>query len=157
MQQSDSFGSGRRLGDYLGGSGDVSLLIRTDFSDDATWRRVVTAATAPGEGENSEFAAFLTCVDNAENDGLSIATLLEKIGDHPPYYVFLADSITLADPEHPILAVDTGPEETGHQRGQTVRVVPSWMWSIENNLSLCNMDFEDFVDSADPDGIFRGF
>jgi Domain of unknown function (DUF6924) len=31
------------------------------------------------------------------------------------------------------------------------------MWSVENNLSIANMDFEDFADATDDDGIFRGF
>jgi len=31
------------------------------------------------------------------------------------------------------------------------------MWSVENNLSISNMDFSDFADSADADGVFRGF
>jgi hypothetical protein len=29
--------------------------------------------------------------------------------------------------------------------------------SIENNLSLANMDYAELRDAADPDGIFRGF
>ncbi|WP_435828452.1 DUF6924 domain-containing protein, partial [Nocardia testacea] len=47
--------------------------------------------------------------------------------------------------------------ETGHVRGRTVRILPSQMWGIENNLSIANMDFQDFADAADPDGVFRGF
>ncbi|MCA1007216.1 hypothetical protein LCL87_15940 [Rhodococcus hoagii] len=150
-------GAGRRLDDYLGGDGGVSLLIRTDFSDDTKWREAAAAAMAPGEGENSDFSAYLTCIDNPENDGLSIPDLIERIGDHPPYYLFIADHTTITDPEHPILAVDTGPEDFGSTRGQTVRVIPSQMWSIENNLSISNMDFDEFVESADQDGVYRGF
>ncbi len=152
-------GTGRRLDDHLGDRGGDSLLVRTDFSDDAAWRATVSAVTAPGGGGSGEdaFYANLTCIDHPENDGLSISDLLEKIGDNLPYYVFLADRVTIADPEHPILAVDTGPEEFSPERGQTVRVIPSQMWSIENNLALANMDFEDFVESAGADGVYRGF
>ncbi|GAA2725940.1 MULTISPECIES: hypothetical protein [Streptomyces] len=32
---------------------------------------------------------------------------------------------------------------------------PGALWSIENNLSLSNMDFDEFVDAADEDGVFR--
>ena len=28
---------------------------------------------------------------------------------------------------------------------------------IEANLSIANMDFEEFADSVGPDGVFRGF
>jgi hypothetical protein len=31
------------------------------------------------------------------------------------------------------------------------------MWGVGNNLSLANMDFHEFADNADPDGVFRGF
>jgi hypothetical protein len=31
------------------------------------------------------------------------------------------------------------------------------MASVENNLSIANMDFIDFAESVDEDGIFRGF
>jgi hypothetical protein len=31
------------------------------------------------------------------------------------------------------------------------------MWSVENNLSISNMDFEEFAASADKNGIHRGF
>lgn len=151
----EALGTGRRLDDHL--EDDGSLLIRTGFGDDDAWRVVAALAMAPGVGDDAEFVATLTCIDNPENDGLSIDALLEKIGDRPTYYVFLADTVTLTDPEHPILAVDTGPEETGHVRGRTVRILPSQMWGIENNLSIANMDFQDFADAADPDGVFRGF
>lgn len=151
----EALGTGRSLDDYL--EDDVSLLIRTDFGDDEAWRVVAALAMAPGVGEEAEFVATLTCIDNPENDGLSINALLDKIGDRPTFYAFLADTVTLTDPEHPILAVDTGPEETGHVRGRTVRVLPSEMSAIENNLSISNMDFEEFADAAGPDGVFRGF
>jgi hypothetical protein len=41
--------------------------------------------------------------------------------------------------------------------GRTFRVIPSEVWGIENNLWLANMEFAEFADSVDPDGIFRGF
>jgi hypothetical protein len=31
------------------------------------------------------------------------------------------------------------------------------MWGVENNLSLANMDWEDFAATVDEDGVFRGF
>ncbi|MGW5384413.1 DUF6924 domain-containing protein [Nocardia sp. NPDC003963] len=151
----EALGTGRNLDDYL--EDDVSLLIRTGFGDDDAWRVVAALAMAPGTGEEAEFVATLTCIDNPENDGLSADALLDRIGDRPIYFAFLADTVTLTDPEHPIVAVDTGPAETGHERGRTVRIVPSEMWGIENNLSIANMDFADFADAAEPDGVFRGF
>jgi hypothetical protein len=57
-----------------------------------------------------------------------------------------------ADPEHPVLALDLYSDP-----GRTLRVIPSEMWGVENNLSLANMDFEEFADAVDKDGVFRGF
>ncbi|MFD3702011.1 DUF6924 domain-containing protein [Nocardia sp. NPDC058658] len=148
-------GTGRQLDDFLGSN--VSLLIRTDFGDDAAWRDTAAAAMAPGEGEDSDFAANLTCVDNPDNDGLSITALLDRIGDALPYFVFIADTEAITNPEHPILVVGTGPEETRHRRGRTFRVIPTQMWGVENNLSLSNMDFDSFAYATDPNGVFRGF
>ncbi|MFK4804121.1 DUF6924 domain-containing protein [Streptomyces sp. MPA0124] len=43
------------------------------------------------------------------------------------------------------------------ERGRCVRVVAAELWSIENNLSEANMDFEEFAGAVDDDGVFRGF
>jgi len=34
--------------------------------------------------------------------------------------------------------------------------VPTGIQSVENNLSIANLDFADFVGAADPDGVYRG-
>ena len=41
--------------------------------------------------------------------------------------------------------------------GRPFRVIPPEMWGVENNLSIANMDFYEFADKAEPDGVFRGF
>ncbi|WP_433493011.1 DUF6924 domain-containing protein [Nocardia grenadensis] len=43
----------------------MSLFIRTDFGDDEAWRVVAALAMAPGTGEDAEFVATLTCIDNS--------------------------------------------------------------------------------------------
>lgn len=150
-----TLGTGRVLTDHLE---EESLLIRTDFTDDATWRDIAVAAMAPAPQEDgTEFAAYLTCIDNPEYNGLTVDGLLEAIGEPPPYYAFLVDAATVRNAEMPIVTVYTGPDETERPRGRTFRVIPSEMCGVENNLSIMNMDFEDFADSADEDGVFRGF
>ena len=74
---------------------------------------------------------------------------------------------TLTHHERPILVVnlydwveeleDTEDDGRGPRYGATFRVIPAEMWSVQNNLSLLNMDWSDFADSVDDDGIFRGF
>ncbi|MGW9564436.1 DUF6924 domain-containing protein [Prescottella equi] len=150
-----SLGTGRVLTDHLDGE---SLFIRTDFTDDAAWRDVALAAMAPvPQGDDSGFAAYLTCIDNPEYDGLTVDGLLEAIGEPPPYYAFLVDAETMTNPEMPIVTVYAGPDEAERPRGRTFRVIPAEMWSVENNLSIANMDFESFADNVDEDGVFRGF
>ncbi len=67
-------------------------------------------------------------------------------------FAFIADRLTIADPERPVLVVDLS-----HEPGRTFRVIPSQMWAIENNLSHANMEYSEFADNVDPDGVFRGF
>ena len=55
-------------------------------------------------------------------------------------------------PGVPILVVDLRRE-----RGRGFRAIPSTIQSIENNLSIANMDFFEFANAVDEDGVFRGF
>ncbi len=41
--------------------------------------------------------------------------------------------------------------------GHEFRAIPSQIQGIENNLSIANMDFEEFAEAVDEDGVFRGF
>ena len=72
--------------------------------------------------------------------------------DFSDTFMFIVDQETLARDDRPVLVIDLFVEP-----GRTFRVIPSAMWSVENSLSLANMDFAEFADSADEDGIFRGF
>jgi hypothetical protein len=78
--------------------------------------------------------------------------LLDATREYAHTFLFVADCVALSDREQPILAVDLH-----HEPGRAFRVIPSAAWGIENNLSIANMDFFEFADSADPDGVFRGF
>ena len=131
---------------------DNSLLLRTDFSDDAAWVALCESVQVPSvEG----FQANLDCISDPAYDGLTVAqlvTLAPKGGDHNQVFAFIADRIALTEPEQPILVVDLNDEP-----GRTFRVIPREMWGVENNLSIANMDYAEFADNADPDGVFRGF
>ena len=129
---------------------DNSLLLRTDFSDDAAWTALCAAAQVPSE---EGFQARLDCISDPDYDGLTVEQLVAlapKGGDHT--FAFLADHIALTSPEQPVLVVDLYDEP-----GRTFRVIPREMWGVENNLSIANMDYCEFADSADADGVFRGF
>ena len=66
--------------------------------------------------------------------------------------MFVGDARTFRDPDHPILVLDAGAAPV-----PSFRTVPGELWSVENNLSLANMDIEEFADATDADGVYRGF
>ena len=67
-------------------------------------------------------------------------------------YLMIVDRETISHPEHPLLIVDLFEQPT-----RSFRAVPSATQAVENNLSLANMDFEEFAEAVDGDGIFRDF
>jgi hypothetical protein len=124
-------------------------LIRTDFASDEAWREVVRVATQPYE---DGFVANLSLVDDRAFDGADPRTLAELAGRARWHAVLvIADAATMADPEHTLLCIDALHD------GAPFRIIPSELWGVENNLSLANMDYEDFASSCDADGVFRGF
>jgi hypothetical protein len=66
--------------------------------------------------------------------------------------MFIADAVTVSHLEHPLVAVDLRREP-----GRQFRIVPGEVWGIETNLSISNMDFFEWADKVDDDGIFRSF
>jgi uncharacterized protein DUF6924 len=129
---------------------DNTLLLRSDYSDDAAWKELCRLVEVPSE---DDFRANLTFVEHPEMDGKSVAELMAVVegGEYRSFF-FVADQEAIHGREHPVLVVDLA-----DQRGRTFRVVPTQMWSVENNLSLANMDFEEFAESVDSEGVFRGF
>jgi hypothetical protein len=77
--------------------------------------------------------------------------------------LFIADSISFSSPDHPILIVDLvdtflSVEEFPEIAGRSpFRCIPSELWSVDNNLNIANMSWEDFAGVAGDDGVFRGF
>ncbi|HEV2456541.1 MAG TPA: hypothetical protein VGY98_19925, partial [Verrucomicrobiae bacterium] len=66
--------------------------------------------------------------------------------------LIVVDQAAIHDPEHPVLIVDLLTE-----RGRTFRALPSCVFEIESNLSIGNMDWEEFVNGVDDTGVYRGF
>ena len=128
------------------------LVLRTDFSDDATWEAIGDEVRAPVGVLG--FQANVRFVDDREYDGVPNAEVpgLFRAGSNHGY-VILADQVSMTHPDHPLLILDLLEEAAGGQ----FRAIPSAIQSIENNLSIGNMDFEDFATAVDDDGVFRGF
>jgi hypothetical protein len=126
-----------------------TLVLRTDFSDESTWKSLCTAIQDPDE----EFGLSLDFVSDPAYDGLTadqLPSLLPEDSSAP--FAFIIDRIALSHPDYPILVIDL------HDKpGRTFRVVPSALGDVANNLSIANMGFDEFADAADQEGVFRGF
>ncbi|MEU9230314.1 hypothetical protein AB0D40_39030 [Streptomyces massasporeus] len=127
-----------------------ALVVRTDFSADGAWGALRASLFSPSK---DGFLANVAVVDDRRYEGLTSAQALDLIPaeyQHP--LLVIADSVALASTERPLLVLDLQGE-----RGRGVRVVAAQLWSIENNLSGANMNFEEFAGAVDEDGVFRGF
>ncbi|HUR95172.1 MAG TPA: hypothetical protein VMY76_11345 [Gemmatimonadales bacterium] len=130
-------------------AGRDAPVIRTDFSDQAAWQQLREEIGRPVDG----FFAYVEFVDDPEYRGLDPAGLLALFPPgHHQGFAFIADGMTMTRPDHPLLVVDLR-----HAPGREFRAVPSAVQSIENNLSIANMDFEEFAGAVGDDGVFRGF
>lgn len=128
---------------------EVSLVVRTDFSDDAAWDQVRKAISTP----TGEACACVEFIDDHEYEDLAIDELVRLVDEESDLTeVYLVDVLTVADPEHPVLVVDVCDEP-----GRFFRVIAEQLWCVENNLSIAMMDWEDFAESVDENGVFRGF
>ena len=131
------------------GKSEKAPLIRADFSSDNAWAALKAEASAPV----GDFQANLEFIEDRSLDGLEVKGLAEALEDyHERSFVFLADHISMTETGHPIICLDLF-----DGAGRTFRFISSQAWSVENNLSLGNMDFSDFVNSLDGSGVFRGF
>ncbi len=134
-----------------------SLLVRTWFGDDAAWERLLVAVDTPSE---EGFLAGVRPVDDRSLAALDPRDLMARTphGNYGAIVSFLADETTLTSADQPILVVRVLPAVAGEApEFPPFRVIPSELWSVENNLNLANMDWADFAGSAGADGVFRGF
>jgi hypothetical protein len=126
-----------------------ALVIRTDFSDEAAWDRLCGAIRTPSP--DFGFLANVDFVSDRQYDGATADALVAEAPDSQQL-LFVADRVALTHPEQPLLAVYYFDKPF-----RSLRVIPSELWGVENNISLANMDFDEFAENVGPDGIFRGF
>lgn len=135
---------------------DDTTLIRTDFSDNAAWQALHTAIVTPNE---DGFLANVHIVDDPAYRDVTTEQLV-SLAPAGADLMIVADRTALTSPEMPLLAVlrnEADSDDQAEQDHEELRVVAKELWSIENNISIGNMDWEEFVDASDGDGVFRGF
>jgi hypothetical protein len=126
-------------------------VLRTDFSNQAAWERICAIIRKPVS--IFRFRANVEFLDDMEYSGITKDQLLEIIPKNYSHsFIIIVDRIAISLPDYPLLVVDLY-ERSGHE----FRAIPSQIQAIENNLSIANMDFEDFAVSVDKSGVFRGF
>lgn len=124
-------------------------LIRTDFSDEESWRNIVAMVTTPPE----PFTFTMQLVDDHANDGATAEALMAALpAGHPHACMVLADGPAMSQSGHPLFVVDLVEEP-----GRRFRAVATEIASIDNNLSIANMGFAEFASAVHDDGVFRGF
>jgi len=129
------------------------LLIRSCFESQQAWDTVCALIRAPQLFWGDPFYANVDLLDDIEFANLATADLLARVpASYHHSFLMVADRVALTPPEFPVLVVDLHGD-----RGRTFRAIPSQIQGIENNLSIANMDFFEFADNVDQDGIFRGF
>ena len=127
------------------------LILRTDFSNDAIWKAICAEIQKPVGV--FRFRANIEFLNDVRYAGITKEQLLELIPKNYHHsFIVIVDQIAVSHPGHPLLIVDLF-EGSGNE----FRSIPSQIQGIENNLSIANMDFEEFAEAVDEDGIFRGF
>jgi hypothetical protein len=124
-------------------------LIRTDFSDPGAWQSTLQAVRA----RYDIFEGSFRVIDDPSYAGATPQAIVARLGPRfDQTYIMVVDRTTLSHPERPVLFVNLW-----ERAMDEFRAVPAQVGGIQINLSLANMDFEDYAGAADPDGIFRGF
>ena len=151
-----------------------TLLIRTDYTNDAVWESVRSqagemdpqvrqalefseqfnkAADGPTGQPDDELGTALHIINDPQYANATLEEILTLLPpDTAHAMLFVADTMCIQHPDHPLLVVDLY-----DKRGQSFRTLPSEAFGIEANLSLANMDWDEFADNVGEDGIFRGF
>jgi hypothetical protein len=136
---------------------DAVPVVRIDFSNDEAWDQLRADLQAP-DYSGSDYEASLSFVERRDLAGMEATSFdaetprrFPSSYEHP--FMIVVDAVALNSPEHPVLLIDLSEGETS----ASFRALPREIAAIEANLSLANMDFFEFGDNAEGDGVFRGF
>ena len=132
---------------------DNAVVVRTDFDNPQAWETVCELIRSPVQHAGETFYAYVDFVDDTEYQNLSTAEVIAAVPRHYKHsFLFIVDRNTLSSDDFPIVVADLS-----ESRHQTFRAVPGQIQNIENNLSIANMDFEEFAEAVDEDETFHGF
>jgi hypothetical protein len=130
---------------------DNPLVLRTDFSNQSAWDTIRSLIRIPVS--IFRFRANMEFLDDPEFSDIEkeqFMALLPRNYNHT--FIFVVDRLAISSPGFPVLVLDLF-----EMSGREFRTIPSKIQGIENNLSIANMDFEEFADAVDERGVFIGF
>lgn len=157
-------------------------LVRTDFSDDDTWDKIVAAVTRPAffdarddidpMPEDPDYEAYrpiIKPISDPSFDGVALDDLIASWRpDRLVGYMLYTDERTFrearAGGEITVLYVDLWDNEEAHEHpdwwpdwtfGQSFRCTTRAIANIECNLDQANTSFSDHYDQREADGVVR--
>jgi hypothetical protein len=129
---------------------EIYLLVRTYFGADDAWQALRELIEA---GSEQGFLANVVFVDERRFEGFSIEEL-EAVHPHRSDgwdVMYVADERAVKESSHPLLVVRVGrPEDL------PFRCRADWLHEVDANLSLANLDWDDFRGQIDESGVFGG-
>jgi hypothetical protein len=136
----------------LAKTSENALLICTDFQDKEAWEKLVSKVKKPVRPFG--FIAYVNFVYDTNFANASIEDIVAQFRNSKNHtFLFVANKETFTHPENPVLVIDL----IERAEIRTMKAIPEAIQGIENNLSIANMDFSDFAENVDSDGIFRNF
>jgi hypothetical protein len=125
-------------------------LVRTAFGNEDAW--VDTLSIVLSENDDG-FRAYVKVVDDTAWDrvGWEHVRQAALAGNEHVSVLFVVDSAAL-ESEFRIRVIDLSNESR-----RPFRCIARELWGIDNNLNIANMGWEEFSESTDNDGVFRGF
>ncbi|MEV5944463.1 hypothetical protein [Streptomyces sp. NPDC051994] len=130
-------------------------LVRTFIADDAAFAALLDELRIPDEYGN---VAGVCLVEDPRYAAATVESLTaEVVRDHEgrPLFseILVADERCLIDPSFPLLALNLI-QDAEHQQ---FRIAASELSAFYANMSIGNMDFDEWARAAGEDGVFRGF
>jgi hypothetical protein len=125
------------------------LVIRTYFLSNEDW---VSISTKLNKKYEMGFKAYVEFLNDRNYENAKIVEIVAQASSNYNHdFIFVADSMTFTTSDNSVLCIDLY-----DVIGRSFRVIPSELWSVENNLTISNMDFSDFYNSCDDLGVYRG-
>ncbi len=126
-----------------------TLLVRTDFSNDAKWKELCDSILNSYPAQFKAICPFFLNDSSYEKLDLGLLkSLIPEDWNHS--FLFIVDEKTMSHTSHPILCVNM------FKSGAIFRLTPKAMLDVDSNLSTVNVDFEDFMRDTDAEGIYHG-